>query len=88
MPGRIRRIRDDRDLEVWVKELSGNRRAVTLLNRSNKPANIKVSWQEIGMEGKLKVRDLWEHKNLGKFEGSFTRKNIASHEAIVLLVEK
>jgi alpha-galactosidase len=82
-----RRVRDDGDLEVWVKELSGNRRVVALLNRSSVPADIGVNWQEIGMSGKLKVRDLWQHEDLGKFKGGFTGKNIASHEAMILLVE-
>jgi alpha-galactosidase len=88
-PGRQgRRIRDDGELEVWAKELSGNRFAIALLNRSTQPADIQIDWQEIGMEGKLKVRDLWKHKNLGKFKDSFIGKNIASHEAMVLLIEK
>ena len=83
---RVRQLADD-DLEVWVKELSGNRRAVALLNRSSVPADINVKWEEIGMNGKRKVRDLWQHEDLGKFKDSFTGKNIASHEAVVLLVE-
>jgi len=81
-----RRIRDDGDLEVWCKELSGNKRAVALLNRSASPADIKVDWKEIGMKGSLKVRDLWLHKDLGKFNDSFTGKAIPSHVAMVLLV--
>ncbi|NOY37297.1 MAG: glycoside hydrolase family 27 protein [Chlorobi bacterium] len=81
-----RRIRDDGDLEVWSKELSGNRRAVALFNRSSHPADIKVNWQETGMEGRLKVRDLWRHKDLGKFKNSFTGKNIPAHSAMVLLI--
>ncbi len=83
-----RRIRDDGDLEVWSKEMSGGRRAVALFNRSSEPANIKVSWQEIGMKGKLKVRDLWKHKDLGKFMDSYTGKQIPSHSAMMLLISK
>lgn len=83
-----RKIRDDGDIEVWSKELSGNRYAVALLNRSNDPADITVKWAELGIEGKLNVRDLWLHKNIGKFNGSFTGKNILSHEAKVFLVAR
>jgi alpha-galactosidase len=81
-----RRIRDDSDLEVWVKELTGNRHAVVLLNRSDKSANIQVSWDEIGLQKNLKVRDLWKHKDLGKFRNYFTGENIKSHEALVIMV--
>lgn len=83
-----RRIRDDGELEVWSKELSGNRRAVALLNRSSEPADISVAWKELGLEGKLKVRDLWKHEDMGKFRDTFTGKNIQAHEAMVLLIEK
>ncbi len=83
-----RRVRDDGDLEVWSKELSGGRRAVALFNRSSRPADIAVSWKEIGLAGKLKVRDLWEHKDLGKFKNSFTGKQIPAHSAMVLLISK
>ena len=81
-----RRIRDDGDLEVWVKEMTENRRAVALFNRSSHPADITVNWTEIGMEGTLKIRDLWEHKYLGRYTGSFTGKHIPVHSAMVLLI--
>ncbi|WP_372934249.1 glycoside hydrolase family 27 protein, partial [Mariniphaga sediminis] len=83
-----KRIRDDGELEVWCKELSDNRKAVALLNRSDKPADIVVSWKELGISGKYKVRDLWEHKNLGKFKGKFIGGNIKPHDAVVLLISK
>jgi alpha-galactosidase len=82
-----RRIRDDGDLEVWCKELSGNRKAIALLNRSSEPADMEVSWKELGLKGKLKVRDLWKHQDLGKFTDSFKGENILPHEALVLLIE-
>lgn len=82
-----RRIRDDGDTEVWSKELSGNRRAVALFNRSLEPADIKVSWDELGLAGKLKIRDLWKHEDLGKFKNSYHGKGILGHEALVLLIE-
>ncbi len=83
-----RRIRDDGDLEVWSKEMSGGRWAVALFNRSSRPADIKVSWQEIGMKGKRKVRDVWKHKNLGKFRDSFTGRQIPAHSAMILLIRE
>jgi alpha-galactosidase len=81
-----RRIRDDGDIEVWGKELSENRYAVTLLNRTANPADITVTWKELGLEGEFNVRNLWMHKNVGKFKDSFTGKNIQSHEAMVILL--
>ncbi len=34
-------------------------------------SNIKVDFTTIGLKGKIKVRDLWGHKDIGTFEGSF-----------------
>jgi alpha-galactosidase len=36
-------------------------------------AKVKVDFNKLGIKGKVKVRDLWSHKELGKFEGSFSR---------------
>jgi alpha-galactosidase len=43
-------------------------------------ANVKVSFEAIGIQGKAKVRDLWSHKDLGTFNGSFGRE-LSQHGA-------
>jgi alpha-galactosidase len=37
-------------------------------------ANVKVNFKDLGIKGKVKVRDLWSHKDLGTFNGSFSRE--------------
>ena len=37
-------------------------------------ANVKVNFEAINIKGKVKVRDLWNHKDLGTFDGSFERE--------------
>lgn len=37
-------------------------------------ANVNVNFETIGIKGKAKVRDLWSHKDLGTFNGSFGRE--------------
>jgi alpha-galactosidase len=83
-----RRIRDDGDPEVWKKELSDNKVAVALLNKSNNPLDISVSCVELGVSGKLKIRDLWAHSDLGDFTNSFTGKNIPAHGTMVILLQE
>ena len=34
-------------------------------------AQVKINFESIGLKGKVKVRDLWSHKDLGTFKGSF-----------------
>ncbi len=43
-------------------------------------ANVAVDLKALGFKGKVKVRDLWSHKDLGTFQGNFSRK-IALHGA-------
>jgi alpha-galactosidase len=35
-------------------------------------ANVNVDFSAIGIKGKVNVRDLWRHKDLGTFEGNFS----------------
>lgn len=81
-----RRIRQQGELEVWMKELSGHRLAVALFNRSKDSANISVTWKELGIKGSRKVRDLWSNTELGTQQKAFTGENILSHEARILLL--
>jgi hypothetical protein len=43
-------------------------------------SNVKVDFKTIGLNGKIKVRDLWSHKELGTFNGSFSSE-ISQHGA-------
>ena len=45
-----------------------------------KRSRVAVSFGDLGIAGKVKVRDLWSHKDLGEFNGSF-EKDIPMHGA-------
>jgi alpha-galactosidase len=81
------RIRDDGDLEVWAKQLKDGSRAVILFNRSKEPATIAFTWPEIGYPAKLsaEVRDLWQHKSIGKFTGKY-EANVPGHDVVMIKV--
>jgi alpha-galactosidase len=75
------------DLEVWAGPLSGGSQAVLLLNRADSGSEpITVKWTDIGFpaEKAATIRDLWAHKDLGSFTGSFTSPNIDSHSVMML----
>lgn len=80
------RITADGGKEVWVKTLSDSRIAVALLNKCKKPVRLKFSWEQIGLSGPRKIRDLWEHKELGIYKGGFKSKEIPAHGVMVLLL--
>jgi len=82
-----RRVWKDGDSEVWTKQLKDGDRAVILLNRGSSAQVITVPWQQIGYPDHLSaaVRDLWAHKDLGKFTGKFSA-TVASHGVLMVVV--
>jgi alpha-galactosidase len=62
-------------------------RAVILLNRGSSSREIAVNWEQIGYPGHLSasVRDLWSHKDLGKFTGKFSAP-VESHAVVMVTV--
>jgi alpha-galactosidase len=68
------RVSKDGMLEVWAKDMEDGSKAVGLFNRSEFEAPVKVTWKDLGLKGKQRVRDLWPQKDLGTFADSFEAK--------------
>jgi len=82
------RVWQDGNLEIWAKPMKDGSRAVLLLNRGASEAEISVPWTVLGYPDHLSatVRDLWAHKDLGKFTGKFSAK-VPSHDVAVATVK-
>ena len=80
-----KRVRDDGDLEVWLKPLSDGHRAVALLNRSQKDTHMTVSWPEIGLKAaqRVHVRDLWTFQETPDVTGQYTA-DVSAHGVVLL----
>jgi hypothetical protein len=75
------------EIEVWAGPLTGGSQAVLLLNRGDSGSEpITVKWTDIGFpaDKAANIRDLWAHKDLGSFTGSFTSPNIDFHSVMLL----
>jgi len=61
-------------LQVWVKPLSDQSKAVALFNfvTDDVPQPITLHFKDIGLGGSVHVRDLWAHKDLGLVRDSYT----------------
>ncbi len=53
--------------EVLVKRLEDGSVAVGLFNPGEQTSTVAVSWPELGVNGKQRVRDLWRQRDLGVF---------------------
>jgi alpha-galactosidase len=67
------RVWKDGDSEVWVKPLANGAKAVLLFNRGEAPAVIRATAEQLGMAPIITgvppaVRDLWRHKDLGRWK--------------------
>jgi alpha-galactosidase len=81
-------VRETGDLSVWAKPLNANgARAVVLLNAGAAPADVTVSFADVGLgPGSATVRDLVAEKDLGAFSGQYTAKALPSHASATLKI--
>jgi len=56
-----------------------------LLNLTAAPAEVSVQWSDLGLNGKVAVRDLWAHKDLGAFSIGYS-KQLPAHGSVLLKV--
>ena len=82
------RVAKNGDLEVWAKQLKDGSRAVILFNRSESEQEITANWEDLGYPKALSaaVRDLWEHKDIGKMTGKLSAR-IAPHAVTMVTVK-
>jgi alpha-galactosidase len=82
------RVEKNGNLEVWAKPLKDGSRAVVLFNRGGTEERITAAWDALGYPDHLpaSVRDLWQHKDLGKFTGKFS-SSVASHSVVMVTVK-
>ena len=76
-------------LQVWMKKLTSKNNikyAIALLNRSGTAAEILLDFSKLGLPPKVKIRDVWTHEDLGKFENKYTGK-VPAHGVQMLIVQ-
>ena len=78
-----RRVWQEGPLEVWVKPLADGSRAVGLFNRNENAGDITVRFADAWLPGRVTGRDLWQHKDLGVFNDSFTAR-VPRHGVVLL----
>merc|ERR1712217_272276 len=65
-------------------DFAGTSAAVLLINADSSSADLKLNFEDVpGLKGPCKVRDVWNHKDLGSADASMTFK-VASHDSAFL----
>jgi len=69
-------------------EAGGAKTAVLLMNHASKAADLTLDFADIpGVTcTSCHLRDIWNHKDLGTFGGTYTAKGVATHDAVFLVI--
>lgn len=81
------RIWEEGPLEMWAKPLADQSQAVGLFNRSEAALKMTLDFKAIGFGGAAKVRDLWEHKDIGMVQDTYTVE-VPKHGVVLLKVSR
>jgi alpha-galactosidase len=65
-------VRQTEDELVLAKGMEDGSLAVGLFNLSEEPRTISASWQELGLNGRQRSRDVWRQRDLDPVEGQLT----------------
>ena len=77
------RVAQQGETEVWSKKMEDGSIAVGLFNRSQLEANVSVSWNDLGLKGPQRVRDLWRQKDVGVSDSAYSTQ-VARHGAALV----
>lgn len=69
-----------------ILQRHGGSRAVALYNPSDKQITMRVDFKDLYLKGSVKVRDLWQHKDLGTFR-TYYETEVPAHGTALLKVE-
>ena len=77
---------NEKDYQIFVRPLTGNRYAVALMNTADTAQKLAFSFKQIGLDGKYRMRDIWQHKQVAEKATKWTGK-VDAHETKVWIVE-
>jgi len=81
------RVWDEGPLEIWVKPLADGSQAAGLFNRGESTLKITLDFKAIGAPSSAHLHDLWERKDLGTVQNSYTVE-VPKHGVVFLKVSK
>jgi alpha-galactosidase len=71
------------DQEVWARSLRGGAKAIAFFNRAAEEAKVSLRWADLGISGKVRLRDLWLHRDV-EWPGDIYSVTIPGHGVVML----
>jgi alpha-galactosidase len=71
-------------VEIWAKPLKGGAKAIALFNRDDTALPITLKLSDVGFAAGAKARDVWQAKDLGKLQATYTA--IVPRHGVALLI--
>jgi alpha-galactosidase len=74
-------------VEIWAKPLKGGAKAIGLFNRDDTALPITLKLSDVGFTAGVKARDVWQAKDLGNLQGTYTA-TVPRHGVALLILTK
>lgn len=75
------------EVQVWVKNLADGTRALGIFNLGAATARFPLRLADVGLEGRVRLRDLWRQKDLGSHAGTYGAA-VPAHGVVLLKTVK
>jgi alpha-galactosidase len=72
---------------VLARPMKDGSMAIGLFNLSSDPRTVSLDWRDIGLSGKVRVRDVWRQKDLGTFDDRFTSL-LSTHDVTLIRTKR
>ena len=80
------RVSAEGPLEIWSKQLADGSKAVGVFNRHATALSIPVDFKQLGFRKPVRVRDIWQAKEIGSMKDSYT-VIVPPHGVVLLRVK-
>jgi alpha-galactosidase len=81
------RVSEVGPVEIWAKPLKGGAKAIGLFNRNDTAQPITLKLSDVGFTAGAKARDIWQAKDLGKLQSTYTA-TVPRHGVALLILTK
>jgi alpha-galactosidase len=66
------RVSEEGPIEIWARPLADGSKAVGVFNHLDTPLPATIDFRQLGFDGTVQVRDLWQAKDLGPMKDTYT----------------